>query len=173
MARSVFRELLGTELDGVSGALKRFSDAPTAATGSLDVRHHTGRTARFFIWLLGLPKEGTNQPTTVAVKGLHGVETWNRKIGASKFRTRHAVVDGLLEERAGKFRFLHKVAVVDGGIKYTQERVYFLGVRLPHLFSPIIVAFAKGDDHGWTLDLTVSCPRCGPICEYSGWIEVS
>ncbi len=171
MSQSVFRELLGDQLDQVEGVLRAFSDHPVAADGALDVTHHPGRMARFFIWILALPKEGKNQPTHIKIDRTPGVERWNRRIGRSKFRTRHAVVDGLLEERAGRFRFLHRVSVVDGGLHYHQERVYFLGIKLPLTFSPIIEANAKGDAQGWSLDLMVSCPRCGPICQYRGWIQ--
>lgn len=172
MGASVFRQLLGSELDLVDGALRRFSDDPSAAAGSLDVTHHTGRMARFFIWLLKLPKEGTGQTTVINIESKGACERWNRTIGESRFRTKHAVRAGLLEERAGKFRFLHEVSVVEGGLHYRQVRVYFCGIRLPELFSPIIQARAAGDEVGWKLDLTVSCPRCGPICQYRGWIQV-
>ncbi|MBI1756630.1 MAG: DUF4166 domain-containing protein [Fimbriimonas ginsengisoli] len=170
MGESVFRKLLGPALDSVEGALRKFSDEPCAAAGSLDVVHHPGRMARFFIWILALPKEGCGQPTSIVIERSSDCEKWNRRIGASRFSSRHSIVDGMLVEKAGRFRFLHRVSVVDGGIHYHQERVYFLGIRLPLLFSPIIDANAKGDERGWKLDVTVSCPRCGPICQYSGWI---
>ncbi len=170
MDKSVFRRLLGDELNEVSGALREFSDAPSAAAGTLTVRHHPGRMARFFIWALRLPKEGAGQPTTIQIQCSGGREYWNRTIGRARFCTRHSVVEGWLEETTGRFRFLHRVSVVDGGLHYRQERVYFLGIRLPHVLSPIISAYAKGDERGWQLDLTVSCPRCGPICQYEGWI---
>ena len=172
MEQSVFGKLLGSNLERVDGVLKDFSISPSAAAGTLNVVHHTGKMARFFIWILGLPKEGENQHTTVKVEYKKGQEYWNRRIGISKFRTKHAAVDGYLEETAGRFKFLHEVTVVDGGINYHQVRVYFLGIRLPRVMSPIIDATAKGDDAGWMLDLTVSCPRCGPICQYKGWITV-
>jgi hypothetical protein len=166
----VFRSLLGSELDQLSEALRRFSDAPTSAQGELTVTHHTGRMARFFIWILRLPKAGRGQTTTIQVSRTERTEYWRRRIGSSRFQTRHRALGPYLEERAGLFRFVHVVSVVDGGLHYRQERVYFLGLRLPHVFSPIIEAHADGDDRGWTLDLTVSCPRCGPICRYEGWI---
>jgi hypothetical protein len=129
--------------------------------------------ARFFIWILKLPKEGPDQDTTIQVELSENLERWNRKIGRSRFRTKHRAVEGLLEERAGYFRFMHRVSVVNGGLNYHQERVYFCGIRLPLLFSPIIDANASGDDTGWILDLTVSCPRCGPICHYTGRVVIS
>jgi Domain of unknown function (DUF4166) len=172
MPTSVFRNLLGPELDQINGALREFSDQPQSAHGTLEVTHHPGRMARFFIWILKLPKAGAGQDTTIQVATAENLERWNRRIGQSRFRTRHRAVDGLLEERAGYFRFMHRVTVVDGGINYHQVRVYFLGIRLPRLFSPIIDANAAGDESGWILDLTVSCPRCGPICHYTGRVTV-
>lgn len=171
MNQSVFREILGADLGSVSGALGAFSDAPSKASGHLDVKHHPGRMARFFIWILKLPKEGTDQPVSIEIERKPKLERWRRRIGDSRFVTRHRAMGKYLEEKAGLFRFVHKVSAADGGMNYHQVRVYFLGIRLPHVFSPIINATAKGDDKGWLLDLTVSCPRCGPICQYKGWIE--
>ena len=170
-APSVFRSLLREKLDSVCGSLQRFSDAPQGASGTLTVTHHPGRMARFFIWILRLPKEGENLVTRISVKSNPRGEVWTRSIGSSRFVTRHRVVGDLLEERAGLFRFLHEVDVQQGALQYRQVRVYFLGIRLPRNFSPIIDAEAKGDEHGWKLDLVVSCPRCGPICRYEGWVE--
>lgn len=171
MTPSVFRSLLGDDLDSLGGALQRFSENPNNAHGQLTVTHHPGRMARFFIWILRLPAEGTQQVTTIRVECSPTTETWNRVIGRSKFRTRHRAKGGYLEERAGPFRFLHDVSIDDGVLRYRQAHVYLLGIKLPRVFSPIIDAEAQGDNKGWTLDLTVSCPRCGPICHYTGWIE--
>lgn len=173
MSASVFRVLLGEKLDWLRGALRQFSDSPTSAEGELTVTHHPGRMARFFIWILRLPKAGCDQPTKIEVRRSETTEVWNRRIGSSRFRTRHRVLGPYLEERVGFFRFVHVVSVVDGGLHYRQERVYFLGLRLPHTFSPIVEAHAEGDERGWTLELTVSCPRCGPICRYEGWIALA
>lgn len=171
MSGSVFRRLLSQDLDQVSGALRRFSDEPLAAEGRLTVTHHPGRAARFFIWILRLPKAGEEQATRIKVRREPLGEVWDRTIGQSRFITRHRVRGDLLEERAGLFRFLHRVEVDHGVLRYRQERVYLLGIRLPRLFSPIIDAEADGDERGWRLNLVVSCPRCGPICRYEGWVE--
>lgn len=169
----MFQTLLGNQLQSLGGALRRFSEEPGSASGELTVEHHAGRMARFFIWALRLPREGVHQATTIRVQRTDTQETWNRMIGSSRFRTRHRAHDGYLEERAWPFRFLHEVKVDEGVLRYRQARVYLLGIPLPHLFSPIIEAEAKGDDTGWTLDLTVSCPRCGPICRYAGRMKLS
>jgi len=168
---SVFRTLLGARLDSLGGALRTFSDQPSAARGELTVTHHPGRMARFFIFILRLPAEGAKQPTEINVRSEPNLEVWSRRIGKSRFRTKHRAIGDFLEERAWPFRFLHQVSVEEGVMRYRQIHVYLLGLKLPHLFSPIIEAKAFGNEHGWTLDLTVSCPRCGPICHYEGWIE--
>ncbi|HAY13503.1 MAG TPA: DUF4166 domain-containing protein [Fimbriimonadaceae bacterium] len=171
MEPSVFRSLLGPQLDEVGGALRRFSDVPQSAEGSLTVTHHPGRMARFFIKILKLPAAGTLLPTRIAVQSNPQREIWQRSIGRSRLRTQHRAVGTYLEERVGLFRFLHQIYVENGAMKYHQEKVFLLGIPLPHTFSPIIDATASGDEKGWELDLTVSCPRCGPICQYKGWIE--
>lgn len=173
MAPSVFTTLLGDELDTLGGALRKFSEQPDCAKGELTVTHHPGRMARFFILVLRLPAQGSQQVTSIRVKRSSKGEVWNRVIGKSRFRTKHRAVGQYLEERAWPFRFLHQVQVDNGVLRYRQAKVYLLGVRLPHLFSPIIAAEAHGDERGWTLELTVSCPRCGPICHYEGWIETT
>lgn len=167
---SVFRRLLGPQLDTVEGALFKFSEHPSRAVGNLTVTHHPGKSARFFIWLLRLPKEGQNLPIVVQILSQTGREFWQRVIGTSTLQTRHDVVQDRLEEKVGHFRFLHIVTVVEGGLHYRQERVYFCGIRLPKFMSPIVDAYAKGDETGWNLSVTVSCPRCGLICQYQGWI---
>lgn len=167
---SVFRRLLGSQLESVEGALFQFSEHPSRAVGTLTVKHHTGKSARFFIWLLRLPKEGQDLPIVVQIISQTGREFWQRVIGASVLQTRHDVVQDWLEEKVGRFRFLHRVTVVEGGLHYRQERVYYCGIRLPRFLSPIVEAYAKGDETGWNLNVTVSCPRCGPICQYQGWI---
>lgn len=165
---SLLRQLLGDQIESLHGALKDFTENPGRAQGSLTVTHHTGRMARFFIWLLRLPAAGDNLAATIQVTAKPTSEEWHRVIGPSQFRSQQRVKNGHLEELAGPFRFVQRVAVQDGTLHYRHTEVYLLGLRLPRLMSPIIDAEARGDATGWDVAVTVSCPRCGPICHYEG-----
>lgn len=171
MSSSLLRRLLGADLDQVGQALRDFSDNPRQAEGFLSVWHHPGRIARFMIRVMKLPAEGQDQMTTVDVDQQPGREVWRRSIGETRFQTRQAVVGQLLEEASGPFRFRYEILVEEGVLRYRQARALFLGIPLPRFLSPMTDAEVRGDDAGWTVRVTVSCPRCGPIFGYSGRIE--
>ncbi len=165
---SLFRKLLGSELDKVQGGLSAFLDSPGAAEGNLTVRHHPGKSARFFIRLLRLPKEGTDMPTRLDVSIDDESEYWRRQIGQSRLKSRHRIREGKLEEQMWPFSFLYDVELKGGALTYTQTEVRLLGMKLPSTFSPIVGGEVIGRGDGWWMRISVSCPRCGPICVYEG-----
>lgn len=166
----VYHQILGSDFDQLGTELKKFHSHPERVSGCLTVTHSKVLVPKLFVWLMRLPKAGSDLQTTLVVDEQDDLEKWERKIGSVKLVTKQYSRNGRLVESAGPINFVFDLEVESGAMIFHHYRSEIFGVPMPTRIAPIIDARVDPDESGWAVCVNIQCPRYGTICKYEGRI---
>ena len=139
-------------------------------------RHPLGRLVAS---AFGFPGEAENLPVSVTVErgspgdGLPPDETWTRRFGRRRFRSRFSLRGGEAWERFGPFSFRIGLALDGAGrLAYPVTAWRLAGMPLPIFLAPRSQSTEWRDEEGrFRFDVGVSLPLLGRLFRYSGWLR--
>jgi hypothetical protein len=170
---SLYRHLLGPQLDLLPGALRRFHDAEQGgrARGTFQVERAAGFARNAIATLWGLPRAGRDLPVRLEVSVEGDRERWVRHFPDRTVVTKQWRDENLLMESFGPMSFSSAVVVDGSSLRYEFRRAWFVGVPLPSWISPYVDGRVHAGDAGWRVVVHVFAPFLGEIVHYEGWVE--
>ena len=167
---SLYRRVLGDRHQQLDPVLQEFHDRREAkAVGNFRFTRPPNLFKRLLGALLGMPAAAENVPTTLNVEVLvDGTEKWVRCFGPFKMATWQWSWRDLLLERSGPVTFGIHIEIVDGGTHFTTRRVWLLGIPLPLLLAPSVLALETPVPGGWHAKVRLSFPLMGEMLGYEG-----
>jgi hypothetical protein len=175
MTAPLYRRLLGADFDRLPGIVRRLHDldGPAVWSGMADVERGTSPAALVLAGLLGMPPAGRGQNLTVTFTPRGDDEIWERKFGASLFRTRQSLRDGLLIEQAGPASLAMQPQVSEKGLALGLKGVTMLGIGAPAFLVPDIVTLESEIDGRYSFEVEArpDAPGVGRLIRYAGWLE--
>jgi Domain of unknown function (DUF4166) len=171
--QSLYRRLLGDQLDTLPEVLRRFHDAPEGgrARATFQVERGAGRFRNAVASLLGMPRAGRDVPVRLEVRVDGDRERWVRHFPGRTVVTTQWAEGGLLIEAFGLTSFSSAVVVDRSSLCYEFRRAWFAGVALPAWLSPYVDGRVQAGDGGWNVVVHVFAPFLGEIVHYEGWVE--
>ena len=166
--RPLYRRLLGAEFDRLGRHLRDFHDELGERRGQLQVKWGAGRLRHAVAWLLRMPPPRARSPVRLLASQRGAAEIWIRHFGSASLITRQWERRGFLMEAAGPLTFQFEVSVDGGGMRFTQQRAWFLCVPLPRALAPVVAARVDPTQRGWEVEVTISVPRLGVVASYGG-----
>jgi hypothetical protein len=169
---SLYRRVLGERYPQLHPLLQEFHDRPEGkAEGVFRIVRPPQLLKRLLGALLRMPAAAENVPTTLSVEVLsNGAEKWVRSFGKFRMATRQWSWRDLLLERSGPITFGIHLESVDGGTQFITRRVWLLGVPLPLILAPKVVALETPVPGGWHAKVQLSFPLIGEMLGYEGEI---
>jgi hypothetical protein len=168
----LYRELLGSDYERLSPALRAFHDRPTAScAGTGCVTRAPGWINNCLATLLGLPPSIRRTRVRLEVCRQAAGERWGRSFGRHRLDTIQRRGRGLLLERAGPITFGLRVCVRGGGLTFRTRRTWLLGIPCPQAFSPTVDADVTPRNFGWNVCVRIGLAWRGQILEYE--VEVT
>lgn len=172
-AEGVFLRALGPRLAAMPEVVQQAHDgSPRTLTGWARGRG-AGGLARLVRLLQGLPESGRHETSvTIAPDGWR--ETWTRRFGDRRFRSRIVSVREdayAFEETAGPFTFRFHAADYPGGFSWIFESWRLGPLRLPAFLAPRVRARTFARDGVYRFRVLVAHPWIGVIFGYSGRLE--
>ncbi len=170
---SLYRGLLGDQLDRLPGSLRRFHDSPRGgkALGTFRVVRSGGRIGGLVADLLGLPKAGDHLPVELEVVAEQGRERWFRRFPGKTLASKQWNRGGLLMESFGLGGFTNELKIEGSRMHHIQRTAYLAGVPLPRALAPYATGYVDGDETGWRVVVKIRVPLLGEIVAYDGRVE--
>lgn len=170
---SLYRRLLGrgfaalpASVQAVHGELR-----PMTFTGRAVARAGCHPLARVLRRVLGLPPTGKSDVEVTITPDRLG-ETWRRRFGKASFASRLVDVGDLsvFEERFGPLRFVFDLRVAARGVAWRLRGWSALGMPLPLMLAPRMIAKAEDDQGRYRFRVVVAHPFTGLLFAYRGWL---
>ncbi len=172
MIPGAFEQALGEAFHRLPAAVKESHRAGRTVrlAGSAKVDGARG-LARIVAFLFGLPGSQDSAPVAVTkTRTAPGHETWERRIGGSKFHSRivHIGPDRV-DETFGPFTFRLRLSADDSGFIMAIESWRIGPISLPRLLAPKSVARESVSEAGlFAFDVPISAPLLGRLVHYRG-----
>ena len=61
-----------------------------------------------------------------------------------------------------------KLVASDEGLRFVQQRTWWLGIPVPRLLAPRVEAAETPAADGWNVDIRLALPLLGPLLRYHG-----
>lgn len=177
----LFETALAEDFAALPAALRDLHDVLDTRLfeGRASVERGTGVLSRLLARVMGFPPASADVAVSVEmVRGSAG-ETWQRRFGASRFRStlsrRAGAGRGEVWERFGVLSFLIALERDGGDLHYPVRALRVFGVvPLPRFLMPVSETREYVDDAGRAcFDVAISHPLAGFIVRYRGWLEAA
>ena len=173
---ALFPALLAADWHALAAPVRRMhgDEACIRARGRAEVEGATHLPARLLRRWLGLPSPGPAQALEVTIERNGAGETWTRRFGAVRMRSRlTGAADGRrLHEALGPLR-LHFELRCDGrAIDWQLRGGRLFGLPLPRAcFGQVLSrSGAEGDRYAFHIETRV--PLLGKLVAYRGWLDI-
>jgi hypothetical protein len=143
------------------------------AKGRFLVERGANRVARMMAAVMRLPREAPTTAIVLQIETIGRRERWRRWFGSQAVTTWQVAAGGLLRESSAPFAMHFRLQVADGGLSMHSQRVTLLGLGLPRLLAPRIVATEWPTAAGWQVDVEICLPLVGRLIRYSGHMELT
>ena len=169
---SLYRRVLDDRYRQLHPLLQEFHERPRGrAEGNFRIIRPPQRFNRLLGSLLGMPAAAENVPTILTVERLeNGAESWVRSFGNFRMATWQWSWRDLLLERSGPVTFGIQLEIVDGGTRFITRRVWLLGIPLPLIVAPKVLAVETPIPGGWHAKVQLRFPLIGEMLGYEGEI---
>jgi hypothetical protein len=169
---NLYRRVLGERFQQLHPLLQEFHDRPVGrAEGVFRIVRPLQFHKRLLGSLLGMPAAAENVPTILTVELLaHGREKWVRFFGKFRMATWQWSWRGLLLERSGPVTFGIHLQIVDGVTRFICKRVWLLGIPVPLILAPKVMAVETPVPGGWHVKVQLFFPLIGEMLGYEGEI---
>lgn len=167
---SLFRQLLGPDMDRLPAPLRTVHDGAGALTlaGTAQIWRSTNPLARLLCDMMRLPAAGADVPVSITFDRHGDHERCQRCFAGRSYASRSVVRGGLLVERIGPATNIFRIAVSGERLRLDLVGFRMLGVTLPFFLRPSSAAVESADDGAFTFDVPVSLPGLGPVIRYTG-----
>ena len=178
---SLYRRILGDAYEHLPPLVRDMHEVRDrhTARGRGRVTRGSNLASRLLADVLGMPPEAADIPveTTFALEG--GAETITRNYNSAFLITRQAMAQSrshggssLLQERFGPVALFIALEGTEEGITFHLERVSLLGIRLPSVFSPGVIARERVKDGLYHYFVRIELPLIGMLVEYEGLLKL-
>ncbi|MEO8115816.1 MAG: DUF4166 domain-containing protein [Phenylobacterium sp.] len=171
----LLRRVLGAGADQLAPAVIAVHLRAAAASlqGGGRARGHGGLVARTLRNVMGMPHPGSYPDIAVIIEPDRAGETWSRRFGARRFRSRLAsgAEPGHFEERFGPLRFVFRAELKGGGFRWRFVRWSLGPLPLPAGLSPRIRAVSFARDGVYRFRAITAHPWLGLLFAYSGCLR--
>jgi hypothetical protein len=171
---SVYRRILGGELDRLPASLRRFHDieAPWAGVSMARVERGATWLHRFVAAAGGLPPAREQCPLRLDIVpcvrwGRQG-ESWRRDFGGFVLESFQWAQNGLLMESFGWLSMAFHLRVEPPRLILEVAGVRCAGIPLPRLLAPGGTGVEEGSEDGVSFVATATAPLLGMVARYSG-----
>jgi uncharacterized protein DUF4166 len=165
----LYERLLGTSFARLPAALRRFHAQPGGtADFALEVTHEPGWLRNAVASVLRMPAAAARAPGTLVVTVRGDREVWMRTFPDVTLRTTQWLDAGRLVEEAGPLQFVFDIDADERGLRLSQTGCRLFGRPLPRALAPRVEAAVRGDEHGWSLLVSIAAPLLGRIATYGG-----
>ncbi len=172
---SAIHQVLGAAFDQLPAEVKAAHDHPgqLLLRGTANVEIGPG----FLRWLacvvIGLPRRGNDQPTTVSLEtDTKGTDHWHRNFNGRRYHSTLAAgtgrLAGKLVEQQGPMTNVFALEAQPSRLIFRLERFALLGIFLPAWLSPKCYAEETGHDGKFGFDITIDAPIVGRLVVYRG-----
>lgn len=167
----LYARVMGSAYAALPPAVRAMHDLcrDSGAEGEGNVVRGSGALARAIAAAMRFPPSGT-WPLHVAFREEDGAETWTRDFAGHRFSSELSEAQGRLVERFGPLRFDFDLPSGPHGLEMRLRRWSFLGLPLPLMLAPRIVAREWEEEGRFRFDVAVSLPLVGDVIRYSGWL---
>jgi hypothetical protein len=173
-AKGVFARALGSRLEALPEVVRDAHDGSARTLTGWARGRGAGGLARVVRMLQGLPERGRHQTSVqIASDGLG--ETWTRRFGPRRFRSRIVRVREdayAFEETAGPLTFRFHAADYPGGFSWMFEGWRIGPLALPAAWAPRVRARTFARDGVYRFRVLVAHPWIGVIFGYSGRLSL-
>jgi hypothetical protein len=175
MPPSAVHRALGGAFDGLPAAVRAVHDHPgrLTASGRADAALGPGLLPRVIAALVGMPRNGGDQPVTVTFEtDDSGVDHWRRDFAGRRYRSRlfagRGRLRGLLVERQGILTTGFALEAAPEALHFRVVRFGVLGLPLPAWLMPRCYAVETGAGGAFSFDITIDLPLIGRLIRYRG-----
>jgi hypothetical protein len=170
---SLYRRILGDQMDRLPAPVLSFHDAPRGnrGSGTFDVTRGPGLIPRLLATVVRLPRTGTGVPVELSVEADRNQEKWIRRFDKHPMITTQWQAGDLLIEAAGPMRLGFQLTADETGLGFEMVRAWFLLIPLPRWLSPRVTAHETATDDGWFTEVQFSLPVIGLLIRYAGRIQ--
>jgi hypothetical protein len=190
VAGALYPFLMGADWTALDGSVQRFHGAvcDRGASGQFQIRRGRGRAARLLAFLLGLPVEGRDVATQLAVEyrppsssQSPGTETWRRNFaGQILSSTQYARGEKILAERFRTVELAFRLSADNGALLFESLGTAFaigrLRLGLPSFLCARVhgrVTSVEGSSHRLHVSVEFELPLVGPVLSYEGYLDPS
>lgn len=161
----IFKQVLGTDFERLPIAV-RATHVTTDAShwrGQASVTRGRGVWAGFLGWLFGFPAASESVEVEVIKTRTTKGETWVRRFGPSRFKSRLAATPDGMTESFGLFSFLLGLRVDKNALHYPVRSGRFGPLPLPRVLLPISAAREYERDGRFHFDVKLHAPFTGGL----------
>ena len=171
---SLYRRILGDQLDNLPSAMRRFHDAKNGITarGKFKVTRGLGWFRNFLTSMMRLPPSGSDVPMELSVTPVGGREHWVRRFGNHSMKTKQWQARTLLIEAGGPMRFAFELLANETSVQFKLIRAWFCLIPLPRFLAPRLEAIETACEGGWDVVVQFSLPLLGMLIRYEGRVLV-
>jgi predicted DCC family thiol-disulfide oxidoreductase YuxK len=170
----LYQRVLGAAFERLPPEIREMHqvERTRTAAGRAQVTRGHGLVSTMVGWLVGFPAAANDVEVRVEFTAHRGVETWTRTFAGRAFRsTQKAAGQGILVERFGAFACALRVTANEEGLDLAPIRAALLGIPLPRLLLPRIIATERVPDGRFCFHVEIELPFFGPLIRYRGWLE--
>lgn len=173
---NIFAHLLGERYDEIPQAIRDFHNTPCILwQGQAKAGGATHFMANLMRKVMGFPQPSDNLPITVNVYYTdEGEECWTRRFGDTEFSSILALDKNnpqQMYERFGPVKQYFTLETVGGWLCWKLQYCTFLGIKLPKVLSPQVIANEGVDNEGtYQFVAKVTLPLIGTLLEYNGYL---
>lgn len=128
--------------------------------------------AKVLAVFLGAPLESAQGPIRFELLAQPGIETWTRFFPAKTMRSTLTKEGGRITERLGASRLTFELLEIDGALEMRLDKLRFLGVPCPGWLLPQVIARETGAGHNLHFQIQASVPFLGMVASYTGYLEM-
>ncbi len=174
---SVYRQILGDELDLLPGTLRQFHDieSPCRFEGLASVTRGPTPLHHLAAWFGGLPPQRDSCRLSLEIEpatrfGVRG-EIWRRKFDEFPLESFQWAHRGLLYESFGWLSMVFQLTVAAPQLTVKVISTRFAGVPMPPFSAPTGLGIETGTPEGIEFEATALAPILGLVVRYQGLIR--
>lgn len=168
---NLFKDCLGERFDRLAPLVRQAHVGRVRLTGEVSVEQGN-KLAQWICKLFSMPP--AKAQCCLVVHGHHDANsmTWNRYFDDYPMDSYFYKDGRYLVERLGPIHMKMALAVDDGVLTYTLTKTRLLGLPIPTLIAPRVVAVETQVDDQYRFSVNVSMPLVGTLISYSGDMQV-
>lgn len=180
---SMYRRILGDAYDRLPPLVRAMHEVESrhTARGRGRVSRGIGLARNLMADFLGMPPEARDIPVETTFSLAQGAETITRNYNGAILITRQAMVPvnaaeagspALLLEKFGPVALFIRLEGSEEGITFHLQRCSLLGLPLPRMFLPRLVARERERGGKYHYFVRIELPLVGKLIEYEGLLQL-